>query len=195
MSEEQPSDRPNGAENLREEAAPGKRWKPVMLRWLQRLGLTSAVLAVLGALTVFGAIRYYESDLPSVEELRKGYEPPQVTRILARDGTLLASVFTERRTVIPLSDVPAHAKLAFLAAEDASFYEHQGLDYLGMLRALVANLRAGHTQWLVVELLSGIWNGQIGPKVEEIVLDDCQHCIEVGNAAGRMNAHYANDGI
>ena len=145
MSEEQPSDRPNGAENLREEAAPGKRWKPVMLRWLKRLGLTSAVLAVLGALTVFGAIRYYESDLPSVEELRKGYEPPQVTRILARDGTLLASVFTERRTVIPLSDVPAHAKLAFLAAEDASFYEHQGLDYLGMLRALVANLRAGHT--------------------------------------------------
>ncbi len=146
MSEDQrPSDRPNGAENLREEAPPGKRWKPVMLHWLKRLGWASLVLAVVGVLTVVGVIRYYESDLPSVEELRKGYEPPQVTRILARDGTLLASVFTERRTVIPLSDVPAHAKLAFLAAEDASFYEHQGLDYLGMLRALVANLRAGHT--------------------------------------------------
>ena len=68
-----------------------------------------------------------------------------MTRILARDGTVLANVFTERRTVIPFSDVPDAAKLAFLAAEDASFYEHEGLNYLGMLRALVANLRAGHT--------------------------------------------------
>jgi penicillin-binding protein 1A len=108
-------------------------------------GIGTAVLAALGALTVFFVIRHYEAGLPSVEQLKKGYDPPQVTRILARDGTLLANLFTERRTVIPLSEVPDHVKLAFLAAEDASFYEHAGLNYLGMLRALVANLRAGHT--------------------------------------------------
>ena len=88
----------------------------------------------------------YSEGLPSVEQLKSGYNPPQLTRILARDGAVLADVFTERRTVIPFSDVPDHAKLSFLAAEDASFYEHRGLNYFGMLRALLANLRAGATR-------------------------------------------------
>ncbi|MFO0564216.1 MAG: PBP1A family penicillin-binding protein [Polyangiaceae bacterium] len=114
-------------------------------KWLKRLALALVVLALLGALTVFLVIRHHEAELPSVEQLRSGYQPPQVTRILARDGSQLASVFTERRTVVRLSEVSDVAKLAFLAAEDASFYEHQGLDYFGMLRALLANLRAGRT--------------------------------------------------
>ncbi len=107
-----------------------------------QLGIVALLLGVIAVVLV---IRHYEADLPSVAQLRRGYEPPQVTRIFARDGTLLANLFTERRTVIPLGDVPNHAKLAFLAAEDANFYEHRGLDYLGMLRALVVNLKAGRT--------------------------------------------------
>lgn len=103
-------------------------------------------LVVAGMATVLLVIRHYESDLPSVAQLREGYQPPQVTRVLARDGTLLANLFTERRTVVAFTSLPAHVKLSFLAAEDASFYEHEGLDYLGMLRALVANLRAGGTR-------------------------------------------------
>jgi penicillin-binding protein 1A len=114
-------------------------------KWLKRLALTAGGLAALGAVAVFALIRHQEADLPSVEQLRAGYAPPQVTRVLARDGSLLDSIFTERRTVVPLSEVSDVAKLAFLAAEDASFYEHQGLDYFGMLRALAANLRAGRT--------------------------------------------------
>lgn len=114
-------------------------------KWLKRLGLALVVLALLSAVGVWGVIRYHEADLPSVEQLRSGYAPPQVTRVLARDGSTLASVFTERRTVVALGDVSDVAKLAFLAAEDASFYEHKGLDYFGMLRALAANLRAGRT--------------------------------------------------
>ncbi|MBK7585699.1 MAG: transglycosylase domain-containing protein [Myxococcales bacterium] len=114
-------------------------------KWLKRLALCAVVLAVVGAGSVYGVIRYHEADLPSVEQLRSSYSPPQVTRVLARDGSTLASVFTERRTVVALADVSDVAKLAFLAAEDASFYEHKGLDYFGMLRALAANLRAGRT--------------------------------------------------
>jgi penicillin-binding protein 1A len=108
------------------------------------LGLLGLVLV--SALTVFGVVRHYEAKLPSVEQLKRGYQPAQVTRVLARDGTLLGSVFTERRTVVSFKEVPSHVKLAFLAAEDASFYEHEGLDYFGMLRALLANLRAGSTR-------------------------------------------------
>lgn len=108
--------------------------------------LALVALAVLGAAAVFLVVRHYEAKLPSVEQLKRGYQPAQVTRVLARDGSLLGSVFTERRTVVAFADVPGHVKLAFLAAEDANFYEHEGLDYFGMVRALVANLRAGTTR-------------------------------------------------
>lgn len=107
------------------------------------LGMSAVLVG--SALAVVLTIRHYESGLPSVDQLRSGYAPPQVTRVLARDGTVLADIFTERRTVVPIAEIPPHVKLAFLAAEDAHFYEHQGLNYVGMLRALGANLRSGRT--------------------------------------------------
>ncbi|MCA9632348.1 MAG: transglycosylase domain-containing protein, partial [Myxococcales bacterium] len=110
-----------------------------LLKWTKRLVILLVLGALLGVLAVVGTVEYYSQDLPSVADLRKGYDPPQVTKILAKDGTELASLFTERRTVISLDKVPDHVKLAFLAAEDARFYEHEGLNYVGMLRALVGN--------------------------------------------------------
>jgi penicillin-binding protein 1A len=110
--------------------------------WLFWLGLSGAVLV---ALAVYLAVAHFESRLPSVAQLRTNYRPPQVTRILARDGTVLSELFTERRTVVAFATVPNHSKLAFLAAEDAHFYEHEGLNYLGMLRAMLVNVRAGRT--------------------------------------------------
>lgn len=115
------------------------RWKKLLL---VLLGAAAACVAV-GALVAFLLFRHYSEGLPSVETLKSGYDPPQISRILASDGTLLSSVFTERRTVIPFSEIPDATKLAFLAAEDARFYEHEGLNYLGMLRAAWVNLRAG----------------------------------------------------
>lgn len=129
-------------------AAEGSRSIP----WAKRLAIAGKVATLAGAIAFLGAtvavlltIRHYEAQVPSVAQLRKGYAPPQVTRVLARDGTLLANIFTERRTVVSFDAVPGPAKLAFLAAEDAHFYEHEGLNYIGMLRALLVNLRAGHT--------------------------------------------------
>jgi penicillin-binding protein 1A len=116
-----------------------------VLAWLWRGILLAVALAGVGMIVVALVIRHYEAGLPSVSELGH-YEPPQVTRILARDGSLLGEEFVERRTVVPLRDIPAHVKLAFLAAEDASFYEHQGLDYPGMLRAIWKNLRGSSKQ-------------------------------------------------
>ena len=133
-----------------EPAAPEPEPKPtrgeIALRVAKWSGIALGALAVLGALTVVLVIRHYEAGLPSVTDLKRGYDPPQVTRILARDGSLLASIFTERRTVIPFAEVPEHVKLAFLAAEDATFYEHKGLNYFGMLRALSVNLRSGRSR-------------------------------------------------
>jgi penicillin-binding protein 1A len=113
---------------------------------LKLAGWATLAAAVLGVVTVVLVVRHYEAKLPTLDKVRKGYEPPQVTRVLSRDGTVLASLFTERRTVVKFGAIPNHVKLAFLAAEDASFYQHEGLDYLGMLRALAVNLRSGHSR-------------------------------------------------
>ena len=119
--------------------------RELALRVLKWTGATLGLLVFSVVLAVALVVRHYQAGLPSVADL-KSYHPPEVTRVLARDGTVLASVFVERRTVVPFAEIPQHVKLAFLAAEDASFYEHRGLNYLGMLRALAVNLRARHTK-------------------------------------------------
>lgn len=117
-----------------------------VLKLFKVTGALALLLVVCSALAVVLVVRHYEAKLPTLEKVRKGYEPPQVTRVLSRDGAVLASLFTERRTVVKFADIPNHVKLAFLAAEDASFYQHEGLDYLGMLRALAVNLRTGRSR-------------------------------------------------
>lgn len=133
------------------EAAPAaptraRRFARFAWRWTKRGAIAAVVLLVAAVVAVFFVIRHYESDLPSVADVKASYHPPQVTRVLARDGTLLAELFTERRTVVSIASLPPHVKLAFLAAEDAGFYEHEGINYLGMIRAIVVNLRAGRTK-------------------------------------------------
>ena len=120
--------------------------RPQVVKILKLVGWGTLAALLLGVLTVVLVVRHYEAKLPTLDKVRKGYEPPQVTRVLSRDGTVLASLFTERRTVVKFEVIPNHVKLAFLAAEDASFYQHEGLDYLGMLRALAVNLRSGHSR-------------------------------------------------
>ena len=128
-----------------EKAKKARTTGALVLTWTRRLLLVLIAFAGLGMIAVALIIRHYEEGLPSTEELKR-YQPKQVSRILARDGTLLAEDFTERRTIVHISEIPPHVQLAFLAAEDASFYEHQGLNYLAMLRAVWVNLRGGSKQ-------------------------------------------------
>jgi len=85
---------------------------------------------------------YFDRGLPSVSALRT-YQPPQVTKVTCADGTLCAEFYRERRTLVPLEALPAYVKNAFLAAEDADFYHHEGLDYWGMIRAAAKSLFLG----------------------------------------------------
>ncbi|HHH29617.1 MAG TPA: penicillin-binding protein, partial [Polyangiaceae bacterium] len=117
--------------------ASGRLWMAI-----KRLTAVALLLAVVGAIWLYVQLERYEAQLPSTAELRR-YRPPQVTRVLARDGTVLAELFDERRTVVPIDAIPNEMKAAALAAEDADFYQHEGLDYFGMLRALVVNVRSG----------------------------------------------------
>ncbi len=129
--------------SARETSDRPQRSRRRLVRFVRHLVLAGAIAAALGAIALAVFVRRIEATLPSTAELRRGYRPPQVTRVLAADGAVLAELFTERRTVVKIADLPAHVKLAVLAAEDANFYEHAGLNYLGIARAAWSNLRKG----------------------------------------------------
>ncbi len=127
----------------------GGRAKPQKKRrspWVRVLkwGLVSLLVgAVLGAGVLVGGYLWFARDLPDFTTL-KDYQPPQVSRVHAADGTVVAEFFTERRTVVGREQMADVLVQAVLSAEDADFYKHEGLDYTGMLRALWNSFRAGH---------------------------------------------------
>ncbi|MGH6717829.1 MAG: transglycosylase domain-containing protein, partial [Alphaproteobacteria bacterium] len=98
---------------------------------------------VLIGLVMAGGVAYvlhtYGRNLPDHNQLI-AYEPPIVTRVLAADGRLLAEFAREQRVFVPIGAIPRRVIQAFLAAEDKNFYRHPGIDALGIVRAVVANL-------------------------------------------------------
>lgn len=115
----------------------GRRW----LRTLALLGLGATGLGMAGFAGVF---LYYTSDssLPTIDKAGD-YHPKVVTRVLASDGQLIGELYEERRTLIPVDRLPQVVINAFIDAEDAQFFEHKGLNYYGMLRAVLNDLRPG----------------------------------------------------
>ncbi len=97
------------------------------------------VLALVGVVAI---VLWYGRKADTVDPgVLLDYRPPQVTRILACDGTVIGEIHAgERRTVVPYGTLPPALVDAFLAAEDADFFEHDGLDWPGIVRALFSNL-------------------------------------------------------
>jgi len=85
---------------------------------------------------------YLLLDLPDISGIQS-YRPKQVTEVLDRNGVPIDYWYQEKRWVVPLSVMPEYLKNAFLAAEDARFYEHPGIDIFGILRALIKDIEAG----------------------------------------------------
>ncbi|MGH8746701.1 MAG: penicillin-binding protein 1A [Burkholderiales bacterium] len=100
-------------------------------------GTLAAALAV-AALVV--ALAY--PNLPSLDSLTD-YQPKIPLRIYTEDGALIGEFGEERRSVISIGEVPKFLRDAIISAEDERFYEHAGIDYIGVLRAAYSNLIAG----------------------------------------------------
>lgn len=98
------------------------------------LGAFFALLTV-GVLGVFALYAYYSPQLPDAAELRR-IDIQVPLRIYTRDGELMAEYGERRSRPVTLDEVPVHLKHAFLDIEDARFYEHKGVDFKGVLRAL-----------------------------------------------------------
>ena len=92
------------------------------------------------AVAVGVLLQTFNADLPDYDSLAQ-YEPPVTTRIHAADGQLMAEHARERRLYLPIQAVPDLIKAAFLSAEDKGFYEHEGIDIPGVIRAMAINLR------------------------------------------------------
>jgi penicillin-binding protein 1A len=106
------------------------------------LGALVLIAAAMGA--IVGLAAAYLKDLPGLDTLEE-YRPSLVTTLYADDDQPFASLFEQRRILIPLGQIPAHLKQALLAVEDAQFYGHRGVNPRAILRAAWANLRALHT--------------------------------------------------
>jgi penicillin-binding protein 1A len=110
----------------------------------QHRGLT-IVLAVFGGcatLALLGCIGYFFfllGTLPKVDRLAD-YRPPILSQVFGEDGSLVGEFYLERRTVVAVDKIPKRLIQAFVSAEDSNFYQHKGIDYLGVLRAAFKNV-------------------------------------------------------
>ena len=124
-------------------ARPPRRERGIgLLSLLAVLIAIPVTLVVAGVLTVALAAVLASDRLPSIEALTD-YRPKIPLRVFTADGVLIGEFGEERRSVVPIGDVPDLMKQAILAAEDASFFEHSGIDYVGIVRAAIANFAAG----------------------------------------------------
>jgi penicillin-binding protein 1A len=102
--------------------------------------LFSAVFLVLFPIfTGAGAYFLFTYNLPTVQSL-KNYSPSVVTLVYSQDNKVIGEYFTERRYTVPLDQIPPLLIQAFVAAEDAHFFEHRGIDYISIVRAAFKNI-------------------------------------------------------
>lgn len=112
------------------------RWIARFLLWGLGLGLAGLVsLLVLIALALAMAF----PNLPDISDL-SDYRPKLPLRVFSVEGDLIGEFGEERRNLTPIRDIPKVMINAILAVEDARFYQHGGVDYLGVIRAGLANL-------------------------------------------------------
>ncbi len=136
----------------------------------------SFMLGIWGAVGATGIIVFYAVQLPPIDQLAIPKRPPNIA-ILAEDGSLLANRGDTGGAAIHLSELPPYLPKAFIAIEDRRFYEHWGVDPLGIVRALFrdaigrGNMQGGST--LTQQLAKNLFLTQertISRKIQEAIL-------------------------
>ncbi|MBZ0105947.1 MAG: transglycosylase domain-containing protein, partial [Sulfuricella denitrificans] len=114
----------------------------MILRWWRYALLVALAGGLLAAILAALIVSLIYPQLPSLEILTD-YRPKIPLRIYTADGSLIGEFGEERRALVKIEDVPTTMRHAILAAEDDRFYQHGGVDYMGVARAAIANLTAG----------------------------------------------------
>ncbi|MCA1972195.1 MAG: penicillin-binding protein 1A [Caenispirillum sp.] len=131
----------DGAKKTRKGAPGAPRKRRSLLGRFVVGALSLAFLgAIVGVAIIAGALYYYGRDLPDHTQLAD-YEPAVSTRIYAGDGRLITEYAVQKRVFVPVEAMPGLLIDAFISAEDQNFYTHPGLDFKGLLRAVVTNVK------------------------------------------------------
>ncbi|PWU22344.1 MAG: penicillin-binding protein 1A [Bdellovibrio sp.] len=109
---------------------------------IKKLVLASLLLIVIAVGGVYYAIYKIKSELPNMITL-EDYKPLLLSQVYDRAGRKIGEFSRERRVLVPYEKLPKHLINAFVAAEDDQFFQHGGVNYLAILRATIANFRAG----------------------------------------------------
>ncbi|MFP4107686.1 MAG: penicillin-binding protein 1A [Desulfonatronovibrio sp.] len=112
------------------------------MKFLKILFVLIIFLLILSAAAMFGIYKWASRDLPDYKEITD-YNPPLATKVLTRDGRLLGHFYREKRFLVSLSETSPWLVKTFLAAEDSGFYQHEGVELMGIVRAAIQNWKAG----------------------------------------------------
>ena len=172
-----PADRPPTSRRTKKSASrPAARAGRRRRSWLGRFVYWGAVLSVWGLISTVALVVYYASQLPPIDQLAVPKRPPNIA-ILAEDGSLIANRGDTGGPAIRLIDLPPYLPKAFVAIEDRRFYDHIGIDPLGVSRALMRdavgrrNIEGGST--LTQQLAKNLFLTQertLSRKIQEAIL-------------------------
>ena len=117
--------------------------KPVSIEKGIKISIV-VMMIIITVFTVFGVVSYFyfTHGLPSIDTL-KNYKPSTISKIFSEEGEVIGEFSYEKREVVSLDRIPIHLIQAFVAGEDARFFQHKGLDYMAILRALFRNIFSG----------------------------------------------------
>lgn len=160
-------------------------------RPLLRTALTGSVV-VAGAGAALLGVGTAAVPCPSVEAFR-AYRPPEATRVFAVDGSRIADLSPERRTIVSLERIPQTVKAGFVAVEDRRFYEHGGVDVRGVVRALWTNVSSGSIEegfsTLPMQLTRNVFSTEL-PRSSKVRRKICEVRL-----ARRIDGEYDKDAI
>lgn len=111
-----------------------------MIRLIGYFFGAGAFLVLIAAAAAALYLGNLNKDLPDYEVLAS-YAPPVTTRVHAGNGELMAEYARERRLYLPIQAIPDRVKAAFISAEDKNFYQHPGVDLMGLGRAILVNVQ------------------------------------------------------
>ena len=111
-----------------------------MLKTLSSFLSTCFFFAVIAFVLLITSIWQISQELPEYKQLAD-YQPPVTTRLYAGDGQVLMEYAAEKRFFVPENKIPDLVKQAFISAEDKNFYNHFGVDFTGIVRAVLTNLK------------------------------------------------------
>ena len=138
-------ERPAPPSEPRPKAKPQSKRGSPRRGWLARIFYWIMVLAVWGVIAAMGVIVWYSYDLPSVDKLSVIQRKPTLT-LLDYKGRQIARLGDVYGEPVQVSQLPAHFPGAVIATEDRRFYDHFGVDPIGLARALVTNIMAGRVR-------------------------------------------------